>query len=614
MMSTDQQKPSATTIGKAWSLLKPGEQRRGILTLALMILSGITAAGMIVSIMPFLTVLAQPSQIASQPLLAKFHRFFGFTSDFSFLQGLGFCSLGMIVLSNLIQMGSNYCLTHYTQRCGNLIGYRLFQAYLRQPYAFFLRRNSAALGTQVLSESQAVIERFFQPMGQCIASLCMVAIILSLLMAVNPTVTLIALAVISGSYGIVFYLVNGRLSLLGSARAQANGARFQIAHEAFSGIKGIKLDGREGNMMERFAVQSRKMEHSIVASSLASSLPSYLLQMVAFGGLILTCLALLSPEALTSGTGLGAILPMIGLFAFAGQKLLPEVNNIYRSLTLMRFGASAIESVWADMVLCAVAQEQEQPDTRRPPLLLKSQLDICAVSFRYSEGSDAGLSDVSVTIKAGERVGIVGATGAGKTTLVDVILGLLRPDQGQLRVDGVAINDQNLRAWQRGLSYVPQEIVLVDASIAENIALGETLEQINMDKLRHAAQITHLERFVELELPQGYNTVVGERGVRLSGGQRQRIALARAIYRDAQMIILDEATSALDNLTEREVINAIDNLPGDKTVLMIAHRLSTLRGCDRIIVLDHGRMVEIGTPEMLAQQAGAFSRLLNVNA
>lgn len=613
-MLTTKQKRSThkTTIGRAWSLLRPDEQRRGIITLALMVVSGISAAAMIASIMPFLSVLAQPARIESQPLLAKVHSFFVFKSDYTFLLALGFSSLCMIILSNLIQMGSNYSLTHYTQRCGNLIGYRLFRAYLSQPYAFFLSKNSADLGTQILSESQAVMEHFFQPMGQAIASCCTVVMIVSLLIFVNPAVALIALSVLSASYGLVFHLVRGRLALLGNLRTEANRARFQIANEAFSGIKGVKLEGREGMLIDRFAKPSNQMERSNAGSSLAGSMPNYLIQIVAFGGLILTCMALMTPEELTSGSGIGTILPLIGVFAFAGQKLLPEINNIYRSLTMMRFGASAVDALYADMVLCNGSFVLQ--NTTQKPLILKEKLEICAVTFRYERNSDAGLSDVSVTIKAGERLGIVGATGAGKTTLVDVMLGLLRPDQGELRVDGVAITEQNLRAWQLGLSYVPQDIFLVDASIAENIAIGETIEQIDYNKLSNATRIARLNHFIENELPLGYKTVVGERGVRLSGGQRQRIALARAIYRDAQVIILDEATSALDNLTEREVIDAIDNLPGDKTVVMIAHRLTTLRGCDRILVLEQGRLVEIGAPEMLAAQGGAFKRLLNASA
>lgn len=602
-------KMSLSAVRKAWSLLAPAEQRRGVWTLALMILSGFSAAGMIGSIMPFLTVLAQPKVIETQPILEKAYHFFGFTSHYSFLQALGLASLCMIIFSNLIQLMNNYSMIRYAQRCGRMVGERLFRAYLTQPYAFFLNRNSAMLGTQVLSESQAVVDRFFQPMAQLIASFCTFLMVVSLLLIVNPKVTFVAFCIVAGSYGAILFTFRERLTESGRRRAEANALRFRIANEALSGIKGVKLEGRENDLLARFAVPSRVMEQSIVSSTLAGSMPTYLMQIVAFGGLILTCLVLMTPVGLASGMDLTVILPVVGVFALAGQKLLPEISSIYRSITMMRFGTPIIESVWSDIAL--EAGVSELPQGTIAPLHLQERLDLRAIGFRYSTGSEAGLTDLTFTIKAGERIGIVGSTGAGKTTLVDVILGLLRPNEGEVCVDGVPITDENLRAWQRGLAYVPQEVFLIDASIADNIALGVGSSPIDMDRLRHAAQVARLDHYVEHELPQGYDTIVGERGVRMSGGQRQRIALARAIYRDAKVIILDEATSALDNLTEREVIDALYTLPGDKTVLMIAHRLTTLRGCDRILVLDRGRLVEIGPPETLTTQGGAFKKLLH---
>lgn len=598
------------TVKSAWRMLSPDERRSGILALMLMAVAGMFAAGMIGSILPFLTVMTDPSRIETVPALAWAYQRFGFTSDYVFLWALGLASLGMIILSNLVQLLNQIVMVRYTQRCGHSLSNNLLRAYLSQPYVYHLDRHSGDLGAQILSEAQSVIDRFFQPLSQVITSSCSAVMISTLLFVVNPGVTVGALGVVAGSFCLLFGVLRRRLSSYGRVRAQANKERFRIANEALTGIKLVKLEGRESDYLTAFRTPTQQIERTIVKAHLASSLPGSLLQIIVFGGLILVCLFLMTAEGLASGSGLGDILPLIGLFAFAGQRLLPEISAIYRSLVVMRFGAASVEAVERDL---ALGHTLADTDGQVPALTLCNELSLRNVSYHYAPGSEAGLTDVTLTIRAGERLGIVGGTGAGKTTLVDIILGLLQPQSGTITIDDLALTPDRLRAWQRGLAYVPQEAVLIDASIADNIARGNYHDQIDQNKLRHAAEVAHLTDFVN-DLPEGFATFVGERGVRLSGGQRQRIALARAIYRDAQILILDEATSALDNLTEREVIAAIDNLPGDKTVLIIAHRLTTVQGCDRIVVMDRGRIAETGPVAELSSRDGLFARMLNVNA
>jgi ABC-type multidrug transport system fused ATPase/permease subunit len=266
-----------------------------------------------------------------------------------------------------------------------------------------------------------------------------------------------------------------------------------------------------------------------------------------------------------------------------------------------------VDAVYADLVLSR--RQAALPDTPPKGLGLTQTLTLNGVFYSYPNATQIGLRDISLSIRAGEKIGIVGTTGAGKTTLADVILGLLVPDQGSMRVDGKLIDDTNTRAWMRSVGYVPQDIFLTDAPVAENIALGLSPGEIDTDRLHSAARIARIHQFITEDLPDGYQTTVGERGVRLSGGQRQRIGIARALYHDADLIVFDEATSALDNLTEQDVMDAIDAMPGDKTVLMIAHRLSTVRRCDRIIVLDRGQLVGCDSWDALMQDNPAFQRI-----
>jgi ABC-type multidrug transport system fused ATPase/permease subunit len=300
------------------------------------------------------------------------------------------------------------------------------------------------------------------------------------------------------------------------------------------------------------------------------------------------------------------VLPIIGLLAFAGQRLMPELQKLYTSFTMMTAGSAAVDRVHGDLFGGA----QRPLDRSQPaPLGLRENLTLEGVIYAYPGAERSGLSDVSLSIRAGERIGVVGASGAGKTTLADVILGLLHPQAGEIRADSTAITPDTLRAWQRTVGYVPQDIFLTDASLSENIALGLRPDEIDQVKVERAARIAQLHDFAMAELPGGYATLIGERGVRLSGGQRQRIGIARALYHDADLIVFDEATSALDNLTEREVMASIEALPGDKTILMIAHRLSTVKVCDRIVVMAQGQVVGVGTWDELVARNAAFRSL-----
>ena len=600
------------TCKKAWALLDARERRNAWITLSVVIMSGISSAMMVGSVFPFLSVLSDPSRIEQEAALIWVYETFGFSDDYAFLVALGVASFVVIVASLLIQIAKTYVLARFSMMRSHSISHRLLSSYLRQTYPLYLNRHSGDLSTRVLSETMQVVLQFLRPASEVIASTVTVVAIITLLIWVNPTATFLAFGLLGGIYAGVYALSRRLLKRTGYVRSDANRERFRIASDALGGFKDIKLLGLESEYAARYAGPSRRMARALVIVQLLSQVPQFAVQAVAFGGVILLCLVLMDKNALASGTALGGILPTLGVFAFAGQRLMPELSRLYSSLAQLDAGSAAVHVVYDDLVMDSgpVAPPCEAPHA----LGLRQRLELKSVSYRYPNAELPGLCDISLEIRAGERIGIVGTTGAGKTTLADVILGLLPPSKGQIRSDGRPIGGVDLRAWQQSVGYVPQDIFLIDASISENIAFGVPLQNIDEARVRKAAEIARLDGFIRDDLSDDYTSVIGERGVRLSGGQRQRIGIARAIYRDADLIVFDEATSALDNVTERDVMEAIGALPGEKTVIMVAHRLSTVKRCDRIIVLDKGCLVGYDTWEKLMSENATFRKLANVTA
>ena len=600
------------TWKKAWALLGASEKRNSLIVLAMIILSALSSAVMVGSVMPFLSVLADPSLIEAKPALAWAYDALGFTSVYGFLMGLGLASLVVIILTSILQIVKTWAVSRFATMRMHSISLSLLANYLAQPYAFFLNRHSSEMGPRVLDESQRVVKLFFRPVAEFIAGCLTTSAILGLLIWVEPFVAAIAFALLGSMFGVIYITTRRILKRLGLASLAANRQRYRFANEALTGIKDIKLLGREAFYLDHYKEPSIRMARTEIETDLIAEVPHFALQTVALGGVIMLCLVLIDSTGIESGAALGGLLPVVGVFAFAGQRLMPELSKIYQSLAYIQTASAAVNAVHNDLVLGK--NPTSPPQTSNTCFGLNQELRLDAVSYSYPNSDQAGVRNISLSIRAGEKIGIVGSTGAGKTTLADIILGLLEPDKGQLLADGEEITQGSVRAWMQSVSYVPQDIFLTDAPVIENIALGVQPEAIDHKRIRKAARIARIDQFIIEELPHGYQTPIGERGVRLSGGQRQRIGIARALYHDANLIVFDEATSALDNLTEAEVIEAIDALPGDKTVLMIAHRLTTVKRCDRIIVLDKGHIVGCDSWDELLASNASFERLAQTQA
>lgn len=588
-------------------MLNPREKRTAWKVLLIIIAGALASAVMVGSVLPFLTVLAKPMRIETTPALNWAYETLGFTSIYNFLIALGFATFAMILISSMIQIAKTWAVASFAMMRVHSISHRLLATYLAQPYEFFLGRHSGDMSPRILGESGQAVNGFLQPAAELIASGLTTLAIVGLLLWLEPIVATISFAILAGIYGIVYVFTRLALRRLGDIRVNNNRKRFRLVNESLSGIKDIKLLGREAAYLDRYAIPSRKVATTQTQIAVLSQVPQFALQSVAFGGIIMLCLVLINPTTLASGNAIGDLLPTLGLFAMAGQRLMPELSRIYRSLAMMQASSAAIDAVHEDLELRKQISRSTPPQNEG--LSFKKSLVLEAVDYSYPKSDRVGIQEINLTIVAGEKIGIVGSTGAGKTTIADIILGLLQPHKGRITADGSAISSENVHEWMMRVGYVPQDIFLIDACVTENIAFGMPHNQIDSHRVRNAARIARIDQFIENELPDAYETRIGERGVRLSGGQRQRIGIARALYHDADLIVFDEATSALDNLTEADVIAAIDALPGDKTVIMIAHRLSTVKRCDRIVVLDKGRIVGCDTWTALMASNARFQQI-----
>jgi ABC-type multidrug transport system fused ATPase/permease subunit len=594
------------TYVKLLAMFTPRERRGFFALCALMVVMGVVEAAGVASILPFLAVVANPSVIETNDVLRRAYELSGAQnqSDFLLLLGTGVFAIFMISLA--MRSLTLYASSRFAQMRGFSFATRLMTGYLRKPYVWHLGRNSADLAKTILNETNTVIGGSLQN-GLTLLRHGIVALFLvGLLVVVDPVVAVVAAVVLGGCYVGFYALARRYLTRIGEDRIAATRERFRIAQEGFGGFKEIKTLGLENSYAHRFRSPSLRIARYTTAQAMIGELPRNLLEAVAFGGMLTLVLVKLAAH----DEGLATLLPTLGLYAFAGVRLFPAMQTLYMCSTGLKYNYPALEELHQEIIeLEEQAYASLEYKKTSETIGLTREIALSDVRFTYKGVAKPALDGLSLTIPANASVGFVGGTGAGKTTAVDVIMGLLFPEAGELRVDGVRIDESNVRAWRRSVGYVPQQIYLTDDSVAGNIAFGVPTDNIDMAAVERAARIAELHRFVTEELPQGYATLVGERGVRLSGGQRQRIGIARALYHDPDVLVLDEATSALDNLTEQAVMEAVRNIGHAKTVIMIAHRLTTVQHCDRIFLLERGRISASGTYEELVQRSEMFRRM-----
>lgn len=582
------------------------EKKKLFFLLILILIMALLDALGVASILPFVAVLANPKLIETNAMLVYLYQesgIWGVTTTKQFLFVLGVGSLLLLTTSLFFRAITVYAQVRFGLMREYSIGKRLIEGYLHQPYIWFLNKNSADIGKNILSEVSQVIYLAVLPMVNLVAQSAIVLMLLILLILVDPVLAFSVSLVLTLSYGAVFYLVKNTLSRIGSERVEANEKRFTSISEAFGAIKELKVGGLEQAYINRFAKPAKTYANNNSLAQVISLLPRYFIEVIAFGGMIILVLTLIS-----RGDVFTNIVPIIALYAFAGYRLMPALQQVYTSFTQIRFSNSGLDLLHKDLINL---QSFEHEEKITHAMRVNKYIALNNVSFSYPNAKKVALKNISLSIPAFSKVGIVGATGSGKTTLVDLILGLLEANQGSLVVDGNLITASNKRSWQKSVGYIPQQIYLSDASVAANIAFGVNVKNVDMKAVEEAAKIANLHDFVINQLPQSYNTTLGERGIRLSGGQRQRIGIARALYHKPQVLFMDEATNALDSLTEQAVIESINSLKYKITIIIIAHRLSTIKNCDFIFLLEHGQLRAEGKYEQLSQFDEVFKKMLD---
>lgn len=589
---------------KIFLLLDKKERIGMVLVLAVMLLTAVVEMFSVISIVPFLTVLADPGMVDENQWLNLAYTRLGFDDVRSFLFFLGFAAFIFLLISALVRALNEWVIVRFSHMRQYSISRRLMTHYLSRPYTFFLTRNSSDLAKSVLDETSQIVGGAIFPAMRLISYTLISLTILALLIAADPWLALSVAGALAVLYGGVYLTSRMWLHRIGRERVAANKARFAAATEAFAGAKEIRLLGRERVYLDRYQNPAKRFARHQASAKLLSALPKYVIEAIIFGGILLIVLYLMADE-----TNLARALPVIGLYVVGGKKLIPAFQNIFQSLASMRFSTAAVDNVITDLSYNEPLVPLPSGDDLPDPLIPRQQIELRQITYYYPDCNVPALLDLNLVIPAHHTVGLIGASGAGKSTLVDLLLGLLEQSQGKILVDGVPIARDNLRNWQAGIGYVPQHIFLADDTVRSNIALGVQVNKLDNQAVEQAARLANLHDFVINELPNGYDTVIGEKGVRLSGGQRQRIGIARALYRNPPVLVLDEATSALDNATERAVMEAVHNLAHQKTIIIIAHRLSTVKPSDHIFVLESGRLVEDGTWDELSEGGMKFKSL-----
>lgn len=587
-----------------FALLTPSQRRRYfslqfmVVFMAIMELLGIASIG------PFMALVADMQLLETNPLLNKLYLASGMATHTDFLFLAGVIVLSLLAIASVLSIVTTWRLSLFAFSVGTEIGDRLYRYYLNKDWLFHASGSSAQLTKQIATEALRVTNFIILPLIQMNARLVLALFIAVGIFVYNPLIASIGVALFVCGYVVIYKVIRKRIARYGQHVSTTSTDRFRLMNEGFGGIKDVLLYNRSQDFVDQFEKSGKILARAQGVNTALSQAPRYLMELLAFGALITLVLVLL----IANDGALSQVLPVLAVYALAGFKLLPALQQIYASVTTVRGNTAAFDAIKTDLLASLTSDGQAKADVQSYEFEHIQKIKLDNVSFTYPNKTSPALNNINIEIPVNATVGFVGESGSGKSTAIDLLLGLIDPSQGSLMLDNTIIDNSNKHAWQQRIGFVPQSIFLSEGSIAENIAFGLNKKDIDLDKVRQAVKHSHLESLVN-SLPQGLDTKVGERGVQLSGGQRQRIGIARALYNQADVLVFDEATSALDGITEKVIMDAIQDLSGQKTIVMIAHRLKTVQKCDVIYFIEQGEVVDQGTYQQLIDSNPKFKKM-----
>ncbi|WP_032808750.1 MULTISPECIES: ABC transporter ATP-binding protein [unclassified Leptospira] len=569
-----------------WSHFSDRRHKQLSLLVVLIIVTSFTEAFSIGAVLPFLSALTMPEKIFEMEYLKPML----FVLKISKPEELIFPTTVLFIFASLVSGGMRLLLLWVSNRLSFAIGtdlsIQIYQRTLYQPYRIHLERNSSEVVVGILVKAKRMIGSIILPIIQMISSIFIIFSVLGFLVQLDPILLATIMLTFGSFYGVIAFFVRKQLTKNSYAETKENSHVMKLLQDGLGGIRDILLNGNQNFYTEIFKESDQKLRRTSAVSSFTAASPKFVVETIS-----MILFAILAYTVSIKNGSLQFSLPFLGALALSAQRLLPVLQQTYQSWALIKGARGALEDV-VDLLDQPLPEYAFLPPP--DPIKFQNELSLKNISFRYHHDGPWILKDINLAVKKGSKIGIIGQTGSGKSTLLDLIMGLLEPSSGSIFLDGKELNEKNIRSWQASIANVPQAIFLSDDTILNNIALGIPRQDIDIEKAKQAAEKAKISDHIE-NLNEGYKTFVGERGVRLSGGQRQRIGIARALYKEASIIVFDEATSALDNETERAVMESIEGLGKDLTVLIIAHRLSTVKNCDQIIALNAGRVERIGT-------------------
>ncbi len=591
-------------IRKLFSLLTPSQVKQFYRLQILVVIMAFTELIGIASIAPFMALVGDISLLQGDGIFADSYQFSGLNDPMNFLFYMGIGVLLMLSLSTAISMFTIWKLCMYATKTGTEISDRLYTYYMQQDWLFHANSSSAYLTKQVATEALRVTDQIIQPLLNMNAKIVLATFISIGIFIYDPIIAIIGLLIFACAYTLLYRVVRKRLQINGNNMSLIFTERFRLMNEGFGGIKDVVLLDRGHDFVMRFQNSGKAFAYAFGTNNAMGQVPRYFVELIAFGSMISLVLVLIK----TYQGNLGVVLPVLAVYALAAFKLLPALQQIYGSVAQIKGNTAAFEAIENDLINSINVQKNVNQKQGSSNLILRHNIKLDKIKFTYPNKVTSAINGLEMVIPANSTIGIVGESGSGKSTIVDILLGLLTPQGGSLYVDNVCINESNKRSWQNVLGYVPQNIFLSEGTISENIAFGLACEDINLDQVSKAIQLANLTELIN-QLPNGLDTKVGERGIQLSGGQRQRIGIARALYHDPDVLVFDEATSALDGITEKIVMEAIHDFSGNKTIIMIAHRLKTVQKCSIIYMMHNGEIIDKGTYEDLIGRNEKFREM-----